>query len=121
MKNLNHLFIAIISALTFGQAQAQDPHAGHSYSAGLSVKASDVLNSTGNPSNADMTEGTVKKIDLNQGKVTLKHGEIKSHQMPSMTMVFKVGSMEMLKDLQAGDEVKFALDSNMTVTRIEKK
>ncbi|HEY1059844.1 copper-binding protein [Limnobacter humi] len=121
MKNLNYLLITIISALTLGQAQAQDPHAGHSPSTESSVKASDGSDRIGNLSDADMTEGVVKKIDLNQGKVTLKHGEIKSHQMPGMTMVFKVGSMEMLKGLQAGDEVKFALDPSMTVTRIEKK
>jgi Cu/Ag efflux protein CusF len=34
------------------------------------------------------TEGEIKKIDIEQGKVTLKHGAIENLGMPSMTMVF---------------------------------
>ena len=38
----------------------------------------------------EMTDGEVRKIDLEQGKVTLRHAEIKDLDMPSMTMVFVV-------------------------------
>ena len=34
---------------------------------------------------ADMTDGEVRKVDLDAGKVTLRHGEIKSLDMPAMT------------------------------------
>ena len=37
-----------------------------------------------------MTEGEVRKVDAAAGKITLKHGEIKSLDMPPMTMVFRV-------------------------------
>ena len=121
MKKLNTFLVAFIAALNFGQAQAQDPHVSHHPISADTMKTSNASAHTGDSSETDMALGVIKKIDTNQGKVTMKHGEIKSHQMPPMTMVFKVGSTDMLKGLQAGDEVKFSLDSKMTVTHIEKK
>jgi Cu/Ag efflux protein CusF len=56
---------------------------------------------------ADMTEGEVRKIDMEAGKVTLKHGEIKNLDMPGMTMVFVVKDKAMLDKLKTGDKVKF--------------
>ena len=37
----------------------------------------------------DLADGEVRKVDLEAGKVTLKHGDIKSLDMPAMTMVFR--------------------------------
>ena len=56
---------------------------------------------------ADMTDGEVKKIDKDAGKITLKHGEIKNLDMPSMTMVFNVKDKSLLDKVQPGDKVKF--------------
>jgi Cu/Ag efflux protein CusF len=56
---------------------------------------------------ADMTEGEVRKIDKAQSKITLKHAEIKSLDMPPMTMVFNVKDKAVLDSLQPGDKVKF--------------
>ena len=36
----------------------------------------------------DMTDGEVRKVDKEGGKLTLKHADIKSLDMPAMTMVF---------------------------------
>ena len=55
----------------------------------------------------DMTEGEIKKIDLANGKVTLKHGDIKNLEMPSMTMVFQVKDKTSLTGLQVGNKVQF--------------
>lgn len=55
----------------------------------------------------DMTDGEVRKIDLEAGKVTLKHAEIKSLDMPPMTMVFVVKDKAMIDKLKAGDKVRF--------------
>jgi len=55
----------------------------------------------------DMAEGEVRKIDKDNKKITLKHGEITSLDMPPMTMVFRVGDPSMLDGLQAGDKVNF--------------
>ncbi len=72
--------------------------------------------------NADMTDGEVRKVDLDAGKVTLRHAEIKSLDMPAMTMVFVVKDRNMLECLKAGDKVKFKAINDagkFTVTEIE--
>ena len=56
---------------------------------------------------ADMADGEVRKLDLETGKVTLKHGEIKSLDMPPMTMVFSASDKAMLAPLKVGDKVRF--------------
>lgn len=71
---------------------------------------------------ADLTDGEVRKVDLDAGKVTLKHGEIKSLDMPAMTMVFVVKNRSALERLKAGDKVKFKAINDagkFTVTEIE--
>jgi Cu(I)/Ag(I) efflux system periplasmic protein CusF len=65
----------------------------------------------------------IRKIDLENKKITLKHGEIKNLDMPSMTMVFAVNDAVMLDKLAAGDKVMFTADkvgSTFTVISIEK-
>ena len=56
---------------------------------------------------ADMTDGEVRKVDVDQAKVTLKHADIKSLDMPAMTMVFVVKDKAMLSGVKAGDKVRF--------------
>ena len=71
---------------------------------------------------ADMTDGEVRKIDKEQKKITLKHAEIKSLDMPSMTMVFVVKDVALLDKLQAGDKVRFKAMNDggkLTVTEIQ--
>ena len=69
-----------------------------------------------------MIEGEVRKVDKEQGKITLKHGPIPNLEMPGMTMVFRVKEPTMLERVQAGDKVRFAADKlsgQITVTSIE--
>lgn len=54
-----------------------------------------------------MTDGEVRKVDQANGKVTLKHGEIKHLDMPGMTMVFTVRDKGLLAALKPGDKVSF--------------
>jgi Cu(I)/Ag(I) efflux system periplasmic protein CusF len=56
---------------------------------------------------ADMTDAEVRKVDKEQAKITLKHGEIKNLDMPGMTMVFQVKDKALLDKIAAGDKVKF--------------
>ena len=56
---------------------------------------------------AEMSDAEVRKVDKEQGKLTLKHGPIKNLDMPGMTMVFTVKDKAMLDKLKAGDKVKF--------------
>ena len=55
----------------------------------------------------EMTDGEVRKVDLDAGKVTLKHADIKSLDMPAMTMIFAVKDKAMLEKLKAGDKIRF--------------
>ena len=69
-----------------------------------------------------MADGEVRKIDLAQAKVTLKHGPIAHLDMPGMTMVFKVADPKLLDGLKTGDKVRFAassLNGSITVMAIE--
>jgi Cu(I)/Ag(I) efflux system periplasmic protein CusF len=70
---------------------------------------------------ADMSEGEVRKIDKDAKKLTIKHGEIKSLDMPPMTMVFQVRDLALLDKLKAGDKIRFAVEkatSGFVVTDI---
>jgi Cu(I)/Ag(I) efflux system periplasmic protein CusF len=54
-----------------------------------------------------MTDAEVRKIDLAAAKLTLRHGEIKSLDMPAMTMVFQARDKRLLDGLKVGDKVRF--------------
>ena len=62
---------------------------------------------TADADKADMADGEVRRIDKDAGRVTLKHGEIKSLDMPPMTMVFALRDKTLLDGLKAGDKVRF--------------
>lgn len=67
--------------------------------------------------------GTVEKIDMAQGKITLNHGPIKNLEMDAMTMVFRAQDPAMLKSVKQGDKVQFEADrvnGQITVTKIQK-
>jgi len=69
----------------------------------------------------EMSDAEVRKVDKEQGKVTLKHGPIKSLDMPGMTMVFTVKDKAVLDTVKPGDKVKFkAVDEagKLTVTEM---
>ena len=95
-------FAFSLSATAF--AQSTTDHAAH--------------HATGAPT----TDGEVRKIDKEQGKLTLKHGRIENLDMPGMTMVFKVADPKLLEPLKVGDKVKFAAENvngALTVTAIQ--
>ena len=74
------------------------------------------------PALADMTDAEVRKVDKEGAKLTLRHAEIKSLDMPPMTMVFHVRDKAALDTLKPGDRVKFkAVNDNgrYTVTEIQ--
>ena len=80
----------------------------------------------GAPSIPTMTEsvaGEVRKVDKDARKITLRHAEIKSLDMPAMTMVFRVKDPTMLDNVKAGDRVLFKAegsDGSFTLTEIER-
>ena len=111
-------FIAITALTTVlapGIVAASGDHSGHKAAAKPAATA---------PAGATpMADGEVRKIDKEQGKITLKHGEIKNLDMPPMTMVFRVKEAALLDQVKEGDKIRFTADrvgGQFTVTSIEK-
>ena len=72
---------------------------------------------------APMANGEVTKLDKANARITLKHGEIKSLDMPPMTMAYRVRSPHLLAGVAVGDRVRFTaerIDGNYTVTALSK-
>ncbi len=70
----------------------------------------------------EMSDGEIKKVDKEAGKLTIKHGELKNLGMPGMTMVFKVKDQAMFGKIKEGDKVRFVAEKvggALTVTAIE--
>lgn len=68
-----------------------------------------------------LTDGEIRKVDADNSKVTIKHGDIKNLDMPGMTMVFPVKDKNLLSGVKAGDKVKFVVikeGGKMVVTEI---
>jgi Cu(I)/Ag(I) efflux system periplasmic protein CusF len=74
------------------------------------------------PSTAAMSEGEVRKVDKDGGKLTIKHGPLANLDMPGMTMVFRVKDPAMLSQVKEGDKIKFVADrvnGAITVQQLE--
>ncbi len=69
----------------------------------------------------EFTKGTVKEIKADQEKVTIIHEELKTLDMPAMTMVFNVADPAMLEKMQEGADIEFVVErirGKLTVTEI---
>ena len=120
MKNLQKLAAATTVVLTAAFTVALSP-AAHAQS-NVDHGKMDGVKTAQTTAAAEMTDGEVRKIDKEAGKVTLKHGEIKNLDMPGMTMVFVVKDKAMLDKLNTGDKVKFKAINDagkFTVTEIQ--
>jgi Cu(I)/Ag(I) efflux system protein CusF len=113
MKFTHIIIVATIASATFAvnaqtapaPAPAADHAAHHPATAG-----------------APQSDGEVRKLDKEQGKVTLRHGPLANLDMPSMTMVFKAADPKLLDGLKEGDKVKFTaekINGAFTVTAIQ--
>jgi Cu/Ag efflux protein CusF len=68
-----------------------------------------------------MSEGEVKKVDKDAGRLTIKHGPLENLGMPGMTMVFGVKDASTLDALKTGDKIKFVaekLEGRLVVTQL---
>lgn len=101
--------IAAVTPAALAQSHAPGGHASQGHGGAHDGAAAAVL-----------TDGEVKKIDKDAGKITLRHGEIKNLNMAAMTMVLRVRDPAMLEQVQVGDKVKFAADRlNGAVTIVQ--
>lgn len=110
MKTLRNMLIAggVFAAMTAILPMA-------AYASTTAAKATATVNT-------DKTEGEVRKIDKEGKRITIKHGEIKNLDMPSMTMVFQVADPAMVDKVKVGDKVRFVAANpggKLTVTEIQ--
>ena len=79
--------------------------------AGFAVAATDAPSGAQSPAavsaTTKLTAGEVRKVDLEQGKLTIKHEALENLDMPGMTMVFKAADAQLLKGVKPGDKILF--------------
>lgn len=94
-------------------------HAGHSGHA-MPAAAPTATASAASP----WSTGEVRRIDAANGRVSLRHGEIASLNMPPMMMAFEVRDAAQLAGLAVGDAVRFTVKDlgggRLQITAIEK-
>lgn len=72
--------------------------------------------------NLPLVSGTVDKVEVETGRITIDHGPIPNLNMDGMTMVFRVQDASMLKGVKQGDRIQFSAErvqGQITVTRIQ--
>jgi Cu(I)/Ag(I) efflux system periplasmic protein CusF len=71
----------------------------------------------------ELVSGEIRKIDKTTGKLTIKHGPIKSLDMPPMTMAFHAGDKTALEQVAIGDKIEFSVaneNGKMTASSIKR-
>lgn len=110
MKVVHILAVATL-AITVGANAQTTPASGADHAAHHAPAAA-----------APQSDGEIRKIDKEQGKLTLRHGPLQNLDMPPMTMVFKTADPKLLEGLKEGDKVKFTaekVNGAFTVTAIQ--
>lgn len=111
MKSIKVCMVMVLTALAMQSAVAQEAHS-HQHKSEETQTASD-----------EMTVATIRKLDVEYGKITLKHQAIKNLGMPPMTMVFQIEDKALFEGLSQGDNVRFQVEkqgSVLLITAIEK-
>jgi Cu/Ag efflux protein CusF len=106
-----------IASLNNAGAQSLD-HSGHAQPA----KAVDPAVAAAAGQGIAMSDGEIKKVDKDTGRLTIKHGPLENLGMPGMTMLFGVKDAAMMDAVKAGDKVKFLAEKvggRLVVTLLE--
>ncbi len=77
---------------------------------------------TSEPAKAEWTLAEVRKVDREQGRLTLRHERIESLNMGSMTMVFRLGEGVSIEGLTEGTKVRFKVvrdSGQLLITALE--
>ena len=110
MKKINKLFVlfAVLGGVASAQAAS---HVGAPMTMPAEVKK-EMPAAAGGMAIGDMADGEIRKVDMDNKKITIKHGEIKNLDMPGMTMVFQVKDPAMLTTVKTGDKVRFKAEKS---------
>lgn len=128
MSRTRAWILATVTALSFaGAASAADAPSHQGMQGMEGMKGHEGMRMPAAPPKAQaseaLTAGEVRKVDPEQGKVTIKHDAIANLDMPAMTMVFRAAKPELLAGLKPGDRIRFraeSADGAISVTRVEK-
>ncbi|MCR5869161.1 copper-binding protein [Aquincola sp. J276] len=69
-----------------------------------------------------LTDGEVRKVDVQAGRITIRHAEIRHLDMPAMTMVFRAPDAALLQQVKPGDRIRFRaekVEGGYAVTAVE--
>lgn len=58
----------------------------------------------------EVVNGEIKKINITDKRITIKHEEIKSLDMPPMTMNYHVKNESVLNTLIEGQKIRFSVE-----------
>jgi Cu(I)/Ag(I) efflux system protein CusF len=108
-KIVTHFAAATFALTAFNSAMAQSHDHGNHVAAAVAGQET------------TMSEGEVKKVDKDTGRLTIKHGPLENLGMPGMTMVFGVKDASTLDALKTGDKIKFVaekLEGRFVVTQL---
>lgn len=93
---------ALASSNALAQAQMQMPMHDHGPHDAMSPPSQGDANA--------LSEGEIKKIDKETGKLTVQHGPLANLNMPGMTMAFKAQDPAMLDQVKVGDKIRFRVE-----------
>lgn len=104
---MKKLLISTLSAslLFAGAALAHEDH-DNMHGQHMNMKMASTKK-TGEQSATFQTAGTVEKIDLSKGAVTISHQAIPALKWPAMTMPFSVSDKALFDKFKAGEKVDF--------------
>ncbi len=120
MKKLSTLSAALLAAAAlvalpaFAQEHKHDEHHEHHEHPGQAGA---------NAFENAKVSGEIRKIDLENNKVAIKHEEIRKYSMAAMTMNFRLKAANQLDGFQPGDKVRFIpdkVDGGYVLRTIEK-
>ena len=58
----------------------------------------------------EWTKGEIRRIDIDNKKITIRHQEIKSLDMPEMSMVFQVENAALLQGYGVNERIEFVAE-----------
>lgn len=58
----------------------------------------------------EWTKGEIRRIDLDNKKITIRHQEIKALDMPEMSMVFQVENVALLQGYSVNEQIEFVAE-----------
>jgi Cu/Ag efflux protein CusF len=116
MKSIQRL--SIVVALALSSTAALAAHATGAQDVTLPAASASASASAEQPT----SEGEIRKVDKEGGKLTIKHGPLDNLGMAAMTMVFRVQDPSLLDRLKAGDKIRFVadmIDGQLTATQVK--